>query len=324
MQNLTKIKQQRILKICPHNWLSEYDISIWIDGNIELKCDITKDFLPHIDLESFDVWTKRHPSRDCTYDEARAVVNLGKALKNVVETQMQRYRKLGFPKHHGLCETNIIVRRHNQFTCKRLMLDWAKEVLLGCHRDQLSFNYCLWRTNTKIGYIDDRLWSGVDNVYFGFQGHGHLVREEDVVNVVFLTHDRTEVARECLRCLIKNLKYKKLRWIISDDMSHQGHVERLKQVLDECNVQDYVFLNTTEYGNGLGASMNNGLREAFCTSDLVLTVEDDWMLQKKLDISKMVKLIRQNNVSMIRLGTLMNAKPVDSEYHGYYKVMPDL
>lgn len=30
---LSNVKKQRIVKICPHRYLKEYDISIWVDGS---------------------------------------------------------------------------------------------------------------------------------------------------------------------------------------------------------------------------------------------------------------------------------------------------
>ena len=39
---LSNVKKQRIVKICPHRYLREYDISIWVDGNILVKGDLNK------------------------------------------------------------------------------------------------------------------------------------------------------------------------------------------------------------------------------------------------------------------------------------------
>lgn len=36
-----KGKQQRIIKICPHRWLSNYDVSVWVDGSIQVCKDIS-------------------------------------------------------------------------------------------------------------------------------------------------------------------------------------------------------------------------------------------------------------------------------------------
>ncbi|MBP5784376.1 MAG: DUF616 domain-containing protein [Methanobrevibacter sp.] len=34
LKYLSNVKKQRVLKICPHRYLNEYDVSIWVDGNI--------------------------------------------------------------------------------------------------------------------------------------------------------------------------------------------------------------------------------------------------------------------------------------------------
>ena len=34
LKMLSNVKKQRIVKICPHRYLPEYDVSVWIDGNI--------------------------------------------------------------------------------------------------------------------------------------------------------------------------------------------------------------------------------------------------------------------------------------------------
>ena len=37
---LTNVKKQRVIKACPHRWLQDYDVSVWIDGNIQPCGDI--------------------------------------------------------------------------------------------------------------------------------------------------------------------------------------------------------------------------------------------------------------------------------------------
>lgn len=39
LNSLSQVKKQRIVKICPHRYLPEYDLSIWVDGNIIIKGD---------------------------------------------------------------------------------------------------------------------------------------------------------------------------------------------------------------------------------------------------------------------------------------------
>lgn len=40
---------------------------------------------------------------------------------------------------------------------------WKNEILIGSHRDQLSFNYVLWKLNEKIKSINLNL---ISNPYF--------------------------------------------------------------------------------------------------------------------------------------------------------------
>ena len=33
LDGLSNVKKQRMVKICPHKWLREYDFSVWVDGS---------------------------------------------------------------------------------------------------------------------------------------------------------------------------------------------------------------------------------------------------------------------------------------------------
>lgn len=131
------------------------------------------------------------------------------------------------------------------------------------------------------------------------------------LTVAFLTHNRTTVAKHCLLALCEKLRYGGvIRFCICDDRSEKGHVEALEKVVNdhgaECSVQR---TSTTEWG--LGASMNNGLRDAFAVSPVVLTVEDDFLLTKEFDITPYVTTIMDNDVAGIRLA-YVRTKPIAS------------
>lgn len=34
LDGLDQVKAQRVVKICPHRYLPEYGVSIWVDGNV--------------------------------------------------------------------------------------------------------------------------------------------------------------------------------------------------------------------------------------------------------------------------------------------------
>ena len=166
---LSKIKQQRLVKILPHRYLKGYDLSLWVDGNIEIRCDVD-DFLKSLDFEKFHFYTRKHPSRDCIYEEARSILGFGKDSPQIVNPQIEEYRKEGYPEHFGLAETCIIARKHNEVDCQILDNKWASELTGKSHRDQLSFDYSRWKTETEVGYFTLRRLNKDDK--FRWRRHG--------------------------------------------------------------------------------------------------------------------------------------------------------
>jgi hypothetical protein len=156
-EGLSQVKKQRFVKINPHLLLSEYDMSIWVDGNVTLKGDLNK-FVKNVITSDCSVYVPKHPQRNCIYAEANAVVKMGKDKSDITRPQMERYRKEGFPEKYGLLQSNIILRKHNKPDCIKLMEDWFKELKDGSHRDQLSFNYASWKNiDVKVIYLDKNI-----------------------------------------------------------------------------------------------------------------------------------------------------------------------
>ena len=153
-EELSQVKKQRYVKINAHKLLGEYDISIWVDGNVTIKSDL-KEFVDKFIKSDYSIYVPKHPSRDCIYSESRAVISMKKDTKPNVEPQIERYKKEGFPKNYGLLQSNIMLRKHNNEDCKKFMEQWFEELKNGSHRDQLSFNYVAWKNkDIKIFYLD--------------------------------------------------------------------------------------------------------------------------------------------------------------------------
>jgi hypothetical protein len=99
------------------------------------------------------VVTHRHPARACLYKEAEAVVKNRKDDPEVIRRQIKRYLAERCPKKLGLSETGAVLRR----TCEETrMLNelWWQEISNGSQRDQVSFQYCLWRLNMSCRFFD--------------------------------------------------------------------------------------------------------------------------------------------------------------------------
>lgn len=123
------------------NLLPDYDLTIWVDGSILINCDLN---LFILDYCMGDFSLMKHPTRDCTYAEAGAVMQLGKADPITVTKQMRGYKKQGLPDNEGMVQTGVLVREHTD-DVRRFCKIWWQHVKNKCHRDQLSFNFCLWK-----------------------------------------------------------------------------------------------------------------------------------------------------------------------------------
>lgn len=156
-EELSQVKKQRYVKLNPHLLLKEYDISIWVDGNVTIKGNLNK-FVQDTIKDDCSIYVPQHPARKCIYKEASAVLSMNKDKKEIVGAQMKRYKDEGFPENCGLLQSNILLRKHNNEDCIKLMEAWFEELKDNSHRDQLSFNYVLWKNkDIKVIYMDKNI-----------------------------------------------------------------------------------------------------------------------------------------------------------------------
>lgn len=156
IKDLSKVKQQRMVKVLPHKYLPEYDISIWVDGSVDVKNNV-KEFISTFIYDGHSIFIPKHPSRNCIYKECGAVKAIRKDTTDLPDKQMKKYKEEGYPENNGLVQSNIMVRWHNNEDCKQVMEIWAEEIRNLSHRDQLSFNYALWKAKTDcFKYLDKK------------------------------------------------------------------------------------------------------------------------------------------------------------------------
>ena len=157
--NYPKNKINRAVKILPHKILQEYDISIWVDANIVMKEDLNE-VLNKLDLTSNNcIWIPQHPSRNCAYEESRVVHSIGKDKSDKPKKQAEKYKKEGFPTNFGLTQNSFIIRKQNDENCIKLMEMWFNELLENSHRDQLSLQYCEWKSGVSVYKLPKAFWA---------------------------------------------------------------------------------------------------------------------------------------------------------------------
>lgn len=155
-------RNSRAPKILSHLYI-DTEYSIYLDGNIRLKVpaqQLIDEFLKEKDIAVF-----RHMGRDCIYDEANACVALKKGDPLEIAEQVRSYAQKMHPKHAGLAECGVIIRR-NTPEVERMNEKWWAEYCRHSERDQLSFPFAF--DLEKVNLIESSAWR---HPWFEFIGH---------------------------------------------------------------------------------------------------------------------------------------------------------
>lgn len=151
--NKDKTRIARWVKTHPHILLNDYDYSLWMDANVVIDdCRFFR-FLNAIISDNSILATFDHNDRDCIYDEGFQIVALMIDSPISVLKEVIKISSSGYPFHNGLCETNVVLRKHNHHQIVRVDEDWWYMIDNYSKRDQLSFNYVTWKNNTNIKLI---------------------------------------------------------------------------------------------------------------------------------------------------------------------------
>lgn len=128
------------------------------------------------------------------------------------------------------------------------------------------------------------------------------------VTILLLTYEdgQRRTALPTLRAALDHIRYPgPLNLHIADDGSVPGHVEALRRLAG-----GYPGVGTIGHTDaarrGYGASYNLATQAFHPTADVVLVLEDDWVLQRDLDLSPLVDTLYESHpyIACIRLGYL--------------------
>jgi hypothetical protein len=144
--NLSDCKKQRFIKTNIMDILSKYSVVVYIDANT----DVNDKLYNYIEKYKDKPLTfKKHPDRDCIYDEIKECIRCGKESLEMGQYVYNFLKKEGYPEHNGLFETNIIVLQPGNERVKELFHNWSNEVLQRSKRDQFSINYVVWKLHME-------------------------------------------------------------------------------------------------------------------------------------------------------------------------------
>lgn len=146
--------ESRYPKMHPHVLLKDYDYSVYVDANIQIKNEI---FYEHV-LKKIESKTLlagvKHPFRNCAYDEAYVVFSYGLEKSPITIIREMRFLKHEkFPEKYGMFEANIILRNHHSEKIIAQCEEWWNMINKYSKRDQLSYSYTLWKHGIPFDYL---------------------------------------------------------------------------------------------------------------------------------------------------------------------------
>ncbi len=146
-------RSAKFFKVFPHKVLPDYEYSFWIDARTYIKDENifkkTVNLLKDNNLAIF-----KHPERTSIYDEAKTCIDWGKDKAEIINPQIEKYKKDGYLDQVRLIAGTFIFRRHHSRDVIKFEEGWWKEILKHSKRDQISFPYIAWKTKLKFNVIE--------------------------------------------------------------------------------------------------------------------------------------------------------------------------
>ena len=139
-------------KLRPHQYFNDYDWTIYLDNKANLlrnPIEIVEELRCLTDAP-FCVFAH---GRNCIYEEAKVCIRRGLDHPRIIRQQMKAYSQDGFPTNDGLIQSTLMVRRMGEPVWEKAGDHWFEQVLRYSRRDQLSFNYVIWKLGIKAYYM---------------------------------------------------------------------------------------------------------------------------------------------------------------------------
>ena len=142
----------RYVKTHPEELLSGYEFSVWMDSNVRIQTQFIYERTIELYRQGCQIASMNHLERNCIYDEAFIVQDYYLEYEFIILKWCHQLRKQNYPRDNGLFETNVVYRRNNE-SIEKLDVLWWSCIDTYSRRDQLSFNYVLWKQGISCEYI---------------------------------------------------------------------------------------------------------------------------------------------------------------------------
>ena len=163
----------RYIKTHPEELLPEYEVSILMDSNVQITTDYIYYRVNELEKDKILVSSMWHPT-GCIYQEAFDVIHGMIEHESIVVRWCHQLRKEKYPRYNGLCETNVLYRKHSDSSILAFDKYWWKCIEENSKRDQLSYNFALWKLNIPYHYLMGEKYNVRNSQHFNIQNHNNL------------------------------------------------------------------------------------------------------------------------------------------------------
>ncbi|HPI49240.1 MAG TPA: glycosyltransferase [Hyphomonadaceae bacterium] len=292
------VRAARFVKTHPHMLFADYEIAVWVDGNVLVRGDLTAD-IEAFRKSGLAVAAIPHPLRTNVYEEAEECGKRSKDDVAVMQQQMRRYLDAGFD-GAGLIESNFMMFRIGHPKLAEFLDTWWAEIEKGSRRDQLSLSYALHASGTTAFPLAQRPHSVRNHKSLALFHHGSLKRPVDEVpvlarlappvaesyaharerrisaqrnrkiDVVVCVHNALDVVKLCLESVARTRKPERHRIVIINDGSDEETSGWLAQF---AAAHPNTKLIRREKAGGYTKAANAGLREL--KGDMAILLNSD-------------------------------------------------
>ncbi len=140
----------RLFKILPHLFFKNCKKILWVDGSCAINGSVVEFINKY--CKNGSMFLHSHQQRDCIYKEAKYIKLFGKESNNIINKQINYYKKSGFPSNYGLVDTTVIIRNLSDNEIIKFNNRWWEVLDEYSNRDQLSFNFISWKY--RINYTE--------------------------------------------------------------------------------------------------------------------------------------------------------------------------
>lgn len=151
--NDDKTRVARYVKTHPEELLRGYKHTVWMDANIQVVSSKFYDILNKVISDNVIISSFWHNERNCVYEEIAAVVYTGVEEESVAVKWLNKLIKEKYPRKNGLYETNLVYRNIDEVRIRHFDMLWWRCIDNYSRRDQLSFNYSLWKLDISCPFF---------------------------------------------------------------------------------------------------------------------------------------------------------------------------